>query len=112
MDILRGINLAVRFLLELCVLMAVGYWGFKIGSGWPLKVLLGFGAPVLIAVLWGMFGAPKSAHQLQGLVFIGLEIIVFGSGVVALFLTKNSSLAWTFAAILILNKILLLIWRQ
>jgi len=33
MDALKLVNLAIRFLLELCVLVAVGFWGFKTGSG-------------------------------------------------------------------------------
>ena len=112
MDILKGINLAVRFLLEICVLIAVGYWGFKSGSGWLLKILLGLGVPILIAAIWGMFGAPKSAYQFRGLAFLGLEILVFGSGVLALFVTRSNSLAWMFALLLIVNKILLMIWKQ
>ncbi len=112
MDILKGINLAVRFLLEICVLIAVGYWGFKTGSGWLLKILLGIGLPVLIAMVWGMFGAPKSAYQFHGLTLLGLEALVFGSGVLALFLTGSNSLAWIFALLLIVNKVLLVIWKQ
>ena len=71
MDALKSINLAVRFLLELCVLAAVGYWGFKTSSGWFLKILLGIGAPLLIAVIWGMFGAPKANLQLHGFHVVG-----------------------------------------
>jgi hypothetical protein len=112
MDSLKVINLAIRLLLEICALIAVGYWGFKTGSGWLLKILFGIGAPILIAVLWGMFGAPKSVYPFQGLAFLGLEFIVYGSGVLALFLTGSNSLAWIFALLLIVNKIFLVIWKQ
>lgn len=73
MDSLKVINLAVRLLLEICALIAVGYWGFKTGSGWLLKILFGIGAPILIAVLWGMFGAPKSVYPFQGWHSLGLS---------------------------------------
>lgn len=112
MNALMGINLAVRFLLEICILITVGYWGFKTGSGWPLKLLLGIGVPALIAVIWGMFGAPNSVFHLQGLLLLVLELIIFGSGVAALFLTKNHSLAWALSLTMIVNRILMLIWRQ
>ena len=112
MEAIKSVNLAVRFLLELCVLVAVGYWGFKTGSGWFLKILLGIGAPLLIAVIWGMFGAPKSAYHLTGLSLLALEVVVFGSGVVALFAMKNYQLAWSFAVILIINRVLMFVWQQ
>ena len=112
MDALKSINLAVRFLLELCVLAAAGYWGFKTSSSWFLKILLGIGAPLLIAVIWGMFGAPKAPYHLSGLMLLALEVVVFGSGVAAMYATKNYSLAWGLTAVLIVNKVLMFIWRQ
>jgi Protein of unknown function (DUF2568) len=112
MDALRGINLVARFMLEICVLISVGYWGFKTGSGWLLRIVLGIGVPFLVAMIWGMFGAPKSTFHLQGLSLLLIEVVVFGSGVVALFLTKNSSLAWLFTVIIIINRVLMFVWRQ
>jgi hypothetical protein len=112
MDGLKSVNVAVRFLLELCVLFSVGYWGFKTNSGWLLKILLGIGAPLLLAVIWGAFGAPKAAYHLEGLSLLALEVVVFGSGVAALFAAKNYSLAWVFAIVVIVNRILMMIWKQ
>lgn len=112
MDALKGINLVVRFLVEICVLIAVGYWGLKTGSGWPLKLFLGIGVPLLIAVIWGLLGSPKATFHLQGISLLLLEVIVFGSGVLALFLTKNNLLASVLALTLILNRILLFVWTQ
>ena len=112
MGALKSINLAIRFLLEICVLIAVGTWGFKTGLGWFIKILLGIGLPLLIAIVWGMFGAPKAAYHLDGLPLLALEVLVFGLGVAALIATKNYSLAWGFAAIVIVNKGLLVIWGQ
>jgi len=112
MDTLKSINIAVRFLLEICVLISVGYWGFKTGSGWFLKILLGIGIPLLIAVIWGAFGAPKAAYHLQGPSLLALEVVVFGAGVAALFATKNYSLAWSFAALVVINRIFMYVWKQ
>jgi len=102
----------VRFLLELGILAAVGYWGFKTGSGWFLKFLLGLGAPLLIAVLWGTFAAPKAPYHLTGFSLLALEALLFGSAVAALYATGNFSLAWGFAAVVILNRVLILVWKQ
>jgi hypothetical protein len=93
-------------------LAAVGYWGFKTGTGWFVKIFLGIGIPLLIAVIWSIFGAPKANMQLQGFMLLMLEIIVFGSGAAALFATRNYSLAWGFAVIVIINRILMFVWGQ
>jgi hypothetical protein len=112
MDALKSINVAIRFLLDICVLIAVGYWGFKTGSGWLLKILLGIGTPLLIAAIWGTFGAPKASMQLHGFMLMLLEVVVFGSGVAALYATKNYASAWGFAVIIIINRILMFVWKQ
>jgi hypothetical protein len=112
MDVLKSINVAIRFLLEICVLAAVCYWGFKINSNWLLNILMGIGIPLLIAIVWGMFGAPKAANHLTGFSLLALEIIVFGSGVAALYATKNYSLAWGFVVVVIVNRILMFVWGQ
>ena len=112
MNALKSINLGVRFLLELCMLAAVGYWGFKTGSNWFLKIILGIGGPVLIAVIWGMFVAPKATYPLHGFVLLAMEAILFGLGVVVLYATGKHSLAWSFAVVVVVNRVLMLVWKQ
>ena len=111
MDALKLLNVAVRFLLELCLLAAVGYWGFKTHSGWLLKILFGIGLPVLIAVLWGMFIAPKAIRPLSGISYLILELTLLASGSVALFASGKSTLGWVYTITLIVNKILLIVWK-
>jgi uncharacterized protein DUF2568 len=111
MDILKGLNVLVRFLLELCMYAAVGYWGFKTQSSWVMKIFLGIGLPVLIAVLWSLFLAPKATHPLRGISRLSLELILLGSGAVALFSGGRANLGWVYLAILALNEILLFVWK-
>lgn len=112
MNILKSLNLLVRFLLELCMLAAVGYWGFKTQSSWPLKILLGIGLPILIAVLWGIFLAPKATHPLSGVSFLALELILLGSGAAALFASGRVTLGWVYIIIMVVNTVLLSVWKQ
>lgn len=112
MDIVKALNLLVRFLLELCMLAAVGYWGFKTQSGWTMKILLGIGLPILIAVLWGLFVAPKATYPLTGVSHLVLELILLGSGAVALFASGKPKLGWIYILILVVNELLLIFWKQ
>jgi hypothetical protein len=112
MNALKGINLAVRFLLELCMLASVGYWGFTTHSSWAMRILLGIGLPVLIATIWGVFMAPRSAHRLHGALFTIMDFILLGSGAVALYASGLVNLAWIYAAVLVISEILRLVWNQ
>lgn len=112
MEIIKMFNLSVRFLLELCILVIFGYWGFRTQGSGLIKALLGIGSILTFAVVWGVFLAPKSSMRLQGLWALSLEILIFGLTVWALYSTGKRSLAMIFGTIYLLNKILMVIWRQ
>jgi len=112
MQILKGLNLLIRFLLELSMLAAVAYWGFRANPGWALKIIFGIGLPSLIAVLWGLFIAPKATYPLRGISRLVLELILLGSGAAALFATGRADLAWIYIVVLVFNEVLLFVWKQ
>ena len=112
MEILKGTNLLVRFLLELCMLATVGYWGFRTGSGWVMKVILGTGLPLLIAVVWGLFVAPKAIYPLRGPAHLGLGFVLLGTGAIALFASHRADLGWIYAVSLVANQVLMILWKQ
>ena len=112
MDAIKMLNLAVRFLLELCMLVAVAFWGFKTQSSWLMKILLGIGLPVLIAVLWGTFLSPKATRPLSGASFLTLELILFSTGALALFASDKPTLGLVYTVTVLVNKILLIMWKQ
>ena len=76
MDIVKGLLLGVRFGLELAALVALGYWGFTTG-GTLTRIVLGLGAPLLAAVLWGLFVSPKAKFGNDVVRAVG-ETVVFG----------------------------------
>ena len=112
MAILRGANLALAFLLELCALAALGYWGFHTGRGTLAKLGLGLGAPLLAAVVWGLFVAPKAAVVVPRAVHLALEVAVFGLAALALYAAGQPRLALVFALVVVLNRVLIAVWGQ
>jgi hypothetical protein len=112
MDVVKGANEGLRFLLELAALGALGYWGFRTGSGLPLKLLLGIGAPLLAAVVWGVFGSPRAEIPVRGAGLLALEVVVFGGAGLALYAAGRPGLAWAFWLIFALNRALLFAWGQ
>ena len=112
MEIFKMLNLLVRFLLELCILVILGFWGFKTSEGTVTKILFGLGAPILFAVAWGTFLAPKSSRRLDEPWLFLLELVILGLTCGALYRTGKANLTLAFGSIYILNKILMIIWRQ
>jgi hypothetical protein len=109
---LQYANLALRFLLELCVLAALGVWGFRFEGGLFVKWLLGLGAPLLAAVVWGTFASPKASIPLHGVLHGLVELVVFGSGVVALYAAGYPTLAFVFGIVIVVNRVLMIVWGQ
>ena len=109
MAALRGANLALRFLLELCLLAALGSWGARVGPGVFGKVALGSGAPLLLAIVWGTFMSPKARVRLHPGVHLAVEAVLFGLGVAALYATDRPRLALALALAWALHR--LVMWR-
>jgi Protein of unknown function (DUF2568) len=106
---LRGANLALRFLLELCALAALGYWGWTSGSGATRWLLAAAGVGAM-AVVWGLFLAPKRRIDLSGPVRLAIEFVVFGAAAAALAATGHTALAITFAVVAVISGTLNYVW--
>jgi hypothetical protein len=107
MAIAQSANLLVRFLLELCILGSLGYWGFQTHSGMLAKILLGLGAPLLAAIVWGAFVSPKAAVSLSAPVWILVQVGVFGAAMAALAAMGRPALAWSLGLAAIVNGVLM-----
>lgn len=105
-------NLALRFVLELCALAALGYWGATARGPTAVRVALAVGAPLLMAAVWGTLIAPKAPIVLPSVVRMLLGLAVFGVAAVALSARGQGRLATLFLALAVLNVILMLAWQQ
>jgi hypothetical protein len=95
-------NDGLRFTLELAALTALAYWGFSEHDG-ALQWLLGLGAPLLAAVVWGAFVAPKASRPTTDPVRLLLELAVFGPAVAALWAAESHTLAFGFGVLVVLH---------
>jgi len=100
------VNLALRFLLELAGLFALGYWGWTQHSG-AARFLWGIGLPLLAAVLWGTFRVPgdpgKAPVPVPGWVRLVYEIIYFTAMVWALWASGLETWAWILGILTVLH---------
>ncbi len=109
---LASTNLAVRFLLELSALGAVGVWGAHTGNTALAKIALGAGLPLALAVVWGKFVAPKAGVHVSVPVHILLQVVVFGSAAAALYSLHRTGLAAAFGGTVAINAVLMVAMGQ
>jgi hypothetical protein len=104
-------NYALRFVLEIAALVALAYWGFSEFGG-VVQWLIGLGAPLLVAVVWGTFMSPKASRPTVDPVRLLIEVAVFGAGVAALLAGDAPALGTVFAALAVVHLALTFVLRQ
>jgi hypothetical protein len=112
MVVFQSINLALRFVLELFALGAVGYWGFQVGKDGPLRWLMALGAPALLAIIWAVFGSPKAVVKLSMPLHFFVEVLTFGLPALALYLVGKQQIAIIYIILVIINRGLMFVWNQ
>ncbi len=83
---LGGINLLLRFMLELAMVAAFAAWGFRVADSLWLRVVLGIGAPALAVFAWGALIAPRAPRRLDDPARLVAEVVLFGLAAAALVL--------------------------
>jgi Protein of unknown function (DUF2568) len=104
--VLAGLNLALKFLLELAAFAAFGYWGSTAADG-GLAVLLAILAPAGAIVLWAVFAAPRSRRRLPLRLRVPFELVVFALAAAALLASAGALAAIVFASAVVVNSALL-----
>lgn len=102
MKTIVGINLGIRFILEMAMLGVLAYWGYETGEGamrWLLLVL----APAAAIVLWGLFVSPKAPIELGRAGRVAVEVVVFAAAVLALDSTGHRSWAIAFGVVALVS---------
>ena len=95
------LNLALRFVLELVALGAMGAWAFRAVQG-GARYALALAVPLLAACLWGVFAVPgdpsrsgRAPVPVPGVLRLALELAFFAFGAWAL--ARSGRQAWGLA---------------
>ena len=99
-------NLVLRFVLELAALAAVGYWGWDAGGP-----LLAIAAVAAVAVVWGLFLAPKRRFDLAAPIRFAVELGVWIAAGAALYATGHTALAVAFVVLAVVSGGLNYLWQ-
>jgi hypothetical protein len=82
-----GLVLAVRFLSELALLAGLAVAGARLGGGVVLSIVFAVLLPVVAALVWGRFIAPRAPARLAEPARFVAEAVLFAAAGVVLVLT-------------------------
>jgi len=108
MEIIKAINLTAALFLEIAMLVAFAYFGFRYPGNTVMKYLQMIILPVTAMMLWAYFAAPKSNHRLQQPSRVLFALTMFGAAIFLLNMSGKTMLAAVFAIMVIINQLLLL----
>lgn len=99
-------NGVMRFALELAALVVLAGWGWQRGGNTLFRTGLCVGVPLLAALLWGQFVAPRAPRYLGRPGRLAVEIGVFGAAVLALITLGHPHAASVFTLLAAANTAL------
>ena len=102
---LAAMNLALRALMELGVVLALGDWGYHAGATTPTRVLLMVAAPLVGFGFWGLvdFRGAGRAGEVFRLV---QELLVSGVAACAWYVSGRHALGWALGAVSVVHHVL------
>jgi Protein of unknown function (DUF2568) len=105
-ELWRWSNLGLAFVLELVALGIFAFWGWRIGSSAPVRLLLAVGLPLLTAVIWGLFAAPTANYGSPAVAAI-VKVVVFGLAGLALWNLDHRVLGMLFVLVVAANLLII-----
>src|ERR1700748_2825638 len=82
MAVVKALNLALKFVLELAAFAALAWWGGTVGHG-VVSVLVAVAAPLAGVVVWGRWAAARGERRLPVARRVPLELCVFALAALA-----------------------------
>ena len=73
-----------RFVLELCALAGLAWWGATLDASLVVRIVVAVCAPLAAAAVWGRYVAPRAPHALSGAPKLAVEVGVFAAATAAL----------------------------
>jgi hypothetical protein len=97
--------LTLRFVVELLLLWAIGYWAFMLPSLFLARVICAVLAVGIVATVWGVFVSPKARFRLSEQARLAVELCIVAVAVIALRATGRALPALLLAAAAVCSAI-------
>jgi hypothetical protein len=108
----KALNLGLAFVLELCLLAALAYWGFQLDAATVVRWLVAIAAPLVLALIWSRVAAPTARRRLAPTPLVVFKVVVFTLGAALLYSTGQHAPAILLEAAALVNLALAVLWGQ
>ena len=108
---LKWFNIALRAVMELGIVLGLGYWGFKTGSGTAMKFVIGIGAPLIGFGFWGLADFRRTGSNPEVLRLMQ-ELTISGLAAAGLYSVGEHILGLLLAFISIIHHTLIYMLRE
>ena len=95
---MKGVNQALRALMETGIVAAFAYWGFHTGQALGTKILFGVGAPLVGFGVWSTVDFHRAGKLSEPLRLIE-ELVISGFAAIALYIADQRTLGWALAGL-------------
>jgi CheY-like chemotaxis protein len=102
---LKWFNVGVRGLMELGIVVALGYWGYKTGESTTAKILLSVGAPLIGFGIWGLVDFRNAGSFAEPLRLME-ELIISGLAALAWYAVEAEAWGWALGVVSIIHHLL------
>ena len=102
---LKWFNVGLRAVMELGVIIALGYWGYNTDEGGAMKILLSVGAPLIGFGVWGLVDFRNAGAFAEPLRLIE-EFVISGLAAFAWYIAGAQSLGWALGIVSIVHHVL------
>ena len=99
------VNVALRGIMEAGIVVALGIWGYHIGSSQLTKILFAVLAPAIGFGFWGAVDFHQFRKRSEAFRLIQ-ELVISGLAAVALYLTGAHLWAWLLAMLSVIHHAL------
>jgi Protein of unknown function (DUF2568) len=104
LEVLRLVNLGLRGLMELGIVIALSYWGYRTGHSPIQRALFGTCAPILVFSIWTfvdfrkLVAVPEPFRLIQ-------ELVLSGLAAVAWYASGQHTLGWILGLVSIVHHL-------
>jgi hypothetical protein len=102
---LKWFNVGLRALMELGIVVALGYWGYRTGESTTVKILLSIGAPLIGFGTWGLVDLRNVGSLAEPLRLIE-ELVISGLAAFAWYAAGAQTWGWALGFTSIVHHVL------
>ena len=102
---LKWFNVGLRALMELGIVVALGYWGYHTGNTTGMKIFLSIAAPLIGFGFWGLVDFRNAGSFSESLRLIQ-ELVITGLAALAWYSTGAHAWGWALGLVSIIHHAL------